>query len=371
MFTTIRFIIKCVGGFGNKISLFLFFIGNKVKEIYNILKFSISSIFYKNNFNKELNSEINILNNNKFRSYLAGLIEGDGTFALRVHNENSTSKKYFPQIIIVFKLADLPLAEYLQQITQCGKVYKKPNRGYVLWQIQDIVSVFTIANLINGYMRTPKIESLHRTINWIHNYINNNKNSKLIKIQNILSKIYFLEIKSNDISEIDSNAWLSGFSDADANFSINIHKRTKKNSIRVQLYYRLEIKQNYHKLDSDGNKVSFFPIMSKLAGFLGVSVYSRSRVRNNKEFYSFTVISHNKDSLLKITNYFNKFPLLSSKYLDYKDFLYILDLQNKNNITTSYLNEAMKIRKDFNSTRTTYHWSHLKINIHNCYLIKT
>jgi hypothetical protein len=25
-----------------------------------------------------------------------------------------------------------------------------------------------------------------------------------------------------------------------------------------------------------------------------------------------------------------------------------------------HLNEAMKIRKDFNSTRTTYHWSHLK-----------
>jgi len=35
-------------------------------------------------------------------------------------------------------------------------------------------------------MRTPKIESLHLTINWIHDYINNN--SKLTKIQNILSK---------------------------------------------------------------------------------------------------------------------------------------------------------------------------------------
>src|SRR6202034_4306484 len=136
---------------------------------------------------------------------------------------------------------------------------------------------------------------------------------------------------------------------------MNIHKRTNKNSIRVQLYYRLEIKQTYHKLDSDGNKVSFFTIMSKLAGFLEVSVYSRSRVIKDKEFYSFTVVSHNKNSLLKITNYFNKFPPLSSKYLDYKDFLFILELQNKNKLTTSYLDEAMKIRKDFNSTRTTYH----------------
>lgn len=103
--------------------------------------------------------------------------------------------------------------------------------------------------------------------------------------------------------------------------------------------------------------------MSKIAGFLGVSVNSRSRVlnSNNKEFYSFTVVAHNKNSLLKITNYFNKFPLLSSKYLDYKDFqeLLILSLQtvHQNNIPLSaeYLNEVMKIRKDFNSTRTTYH----------------
>lgn len=381
-----------VGGFGNKISSFVCFISHKVKDIYPILKFSSSSIFHTNNSNKELNSVaprlINMFNNDNFRSYLAGLIEGNGTFAL--HNKNSTSIKYLPHIIIVFKLTDLPLAEYLQQITQCGKVYNKPNRGYVIWQIQDIVSVFIIANLINGYMRTPKIESLHRTINWIQNYIINNQNqlhraplpaphhtgeaeantyaSKLNQIQKILSKfnIHSIEIKSNDISEIDSNAWLSGFSDADANFSINIHRRTNKN--RVQLYYKLEIKQTYNKLDLYENKVSFFPIMSKIAGFLGVSVNSRNRVlnSNNKEFYSFTVVAHNKNSLLKITNYFNKFPLLSSKYLDYKDFqeLLILSLQtiNQNNspLFAEYLNEVMKIRKDFNSTRTTYHWSHLK-----------
>jgi hypothetical protein len=94
--------------------------------------------------------------------------------------------------------------------------------------------------------------------------------------------------------------------------------------------------------------------MSKLAGFLNVNVYSRSRVKNDKEFFSFTIISHNKNSLLKITNYFNIFPLLSSKYLDYKDFIYILELQNKNKLTISYLNEAINIRKNFNSTRTTY-----------------
>lgn len=94
--------------------------------------------------------------------YLAGLIEGDGTIS--VHNVNSTAKKYSPMIIIVFKLADLPVANYLRDLTNCGKVYRKTNRGYVLWQIQDLVSVFTITKIVNGYMRTPKIEALHRVI---------------------------------------------------------------------------------------------------------------------------------------------------------------------------------------------------------------
>ena len=100
--------------------------------------------------------------------------------------------------------------------------------------------------------------------------------------------------------------------------------------------------------------------------FLGVTVYSRSRKMENKIFNSFTVISHNKTSLSNIVNYFDKFPLLSSKYLDYKDWKYILELQNLNPITTSYLDIANNTRKDFNNTRTTYKWDHLN----DCYLIK-
>jgi hypothetical protein len=77
--------------------------------------------FYVNNFNNK---------ESQLSSYLAGLVEGDGTLA--VHDTNSTAKKYSPKIIIVFKKADLPLANYLQTITKCGKVYIKPSRGYVL-----------------------------------------------------------------------------------------------------------------------------------------------------------------------------------------------------------------------------------------------
>lgn len=292
--------------------------------------------------------------------YLAGLIEGDGTIAVPNTNSNKL-KKYNPKIIIVFKKSDLPLATYLKNFTNCGQILIKPERGYVLWQIQDIVSLFTILSIINEYMRTPKYEAKNRAIDWLNEYIIKNSNSKLPSTINILSKIHNLETKPLDTSSIESNSWFSGFSDADANFSINIHKRSNKNSTRVQLYYRLEIKQNYHITDYEGNKASFYPLMSKIGMYLGVTVHSRSRLIKDKYFHSFTVISQNKNSNSKITDYFDKFPLLSSKYLDYKDWAYILKLQNSNPITTSYLDKAIKIRTDFNSTRTTFNWNHLNL----------
>jgi LAGLIDADG endonuclease len=291
---------------------------------------------------------------NQLGPYLAGLIEGDGTFA--IHDKESTAKKYAPMIIIVFKKSDLPFAKFLRDLINCGKVYEKPDRGYILWQIQDLISVYIIINLINGYMRTPKIEALGRTIFWINNYIDDNKNSKLPSTQRIVSKISKLETCSLDTSRIDSNSWLAGFSDADANFSINIYKRSNKISTRVQLYYRLEIRQNYHRLSNKTiySEPSYFPIMSEIGKYLDVNIYSRIREINNKNYSSFTVISHNRSSNLKIIDYFERYPLLSSKYLDYISFKELVRLQNDNSVTSTYLEIVVKTRKDFNKTRTSY-----------------
>ena len=115
---------------------------------------------------------------------------------------------------------------------------------------------------------------------------------------------------------------------------------------------------------AEGTNISLFPIISKIGLYLGVTVYSRSRLLNDKIFYSFTVMSHNKNSHSKLIAYFEKFPLLSSKFLDYKDWSYILELQKSNKLTTSYLDKAVTIRTDFNSTRSTFKWDHLEF----CYL---
>jgi len=305
-----------------------FFVGynakyNQIRSVNTNKLYQLSKKINRNINNSFQMSPINKDGSSNIGPYLAGLIEGDGTFAIKKGNNKSTitNKNYNPKIIVVFKKSDLPLATFLKNYTNCGVLFIKPDRGYVLWQIQDIVSIFTILSIINEYMRTPKCEAKNRAIEWLNLYIDKNINSPKAQPStlNILKQIHPLLAKPIDNSPIESNSWFSGFSDADSNFSINIHQRSDKNSTRVQLYYRLEIKQNYHITDSDGNKASFFPLMSQIGMYLGVTVHSRSRSVKDKIFHSFTVISQNKISNLKILDYFSKYPLLSSKYLDFKD----------------------------------------------------
>ena len=62
-----------------------------------------------------------------------------------------------------------------------------------------------MVKIINGYMRTPKIEALNRTIDWLNNYLDKNKNSNLSSTKNIVSSIDYLIKKPLDDSLIESN----------------------------------------------------------------------------------------------------------------------------------------------------------------------
>lgn len=295
---------------------------------------------------------------NHFGPYLAGLIEGDGCISVHDSSLPVRSQKYHPKIIIVFHKSDLPLATHLQQITKCGNVYIKQNAGYVQWQIQDLEGVTKIINIINGYMRTPKIEALHRAISYINNY---NKLKFPEAPTYLLTGIPLLPL---DKSPLDSNSWLAGFSDADGNFSINIITRKKNNKLggkRIQIFFRLELRQSYHRdVHPDLGGISYFSILSQISAFLGVNLYSRTRNINDKIYYSFMVISHNRISHEQVRKYFDTFPLFSYKYLAYKDWRKVLDLQIQKKITNDILKECIEIKSRFNSNRKTFNWEHLK-----------
>lgn len=277
-------------------------------------------------------------------SYLAGLIEGDGHIA--VHDKKYNSKVYRPKILIVFNINDRPLAEKLSSLLKVGKVIDRSSAGHVLLQILAKKEVLKIINLINGHMRTPKIEALHRAISWI----NEKDNS-------------FIPSLGLDTSSIDSNAWLAGFTDADGNFSITMYNCKNNNKVgktRVQTFFRIEVKQNYSRnVSADQGGTSYFSIMTKVAEFLTVNLYTRTRNKDDKVFYAFMVISHNKRSHDIVRSYFDRFPLYSSKYLAYRDWCQTQDILKEVSLSKESIAKIKSIKNQFNSKGKIYDFSHL------------
>lgn len=198
-------------------------------------------------------------------------------------------------------------------------------------------------------MRTPKIEALHRAIFWYKDNMN-------IDIQPL----------GLDQSSIDSNAWLAGFSDGDANFSITLTDRKKKGVVtskRVQAFFRIELRQTYHReVSIEQGGVSYFDILDKISRYFTVNLYSRSREQKDKLFYSFMVIAHSANSHQKVIDYFDRYPLLSSKYLAYKDWKNVVEqirLRDGKPLTPENVLEIQKIKDQFNNKRKIYDFSHL------------
>jgi len=109
------------------------------------------------------------LKNNKLGAYLAGLIEGDGSIIVPETVRNDKGKLQYPRIKITFVNKDEPLANKLMEVLGAGTIEWSPNKMYFNLLIQDTKTLYLVANLINGYMRTPKIEALHRLIDWLNN----------------------------------------------------------------------------------------------------------------------------------------------------------------------------------------------------------
>jgi hypothetical protein len=123
-------------------------------------------------FERKLMSTNCLKNKSELGSYLAGLIESDGSIIVPKDNTNT------PTIKIVFNIKDKPLAECLMERLGSGSIQPASDNS-VLYVVRSKSGLVKIVNLINGEFKTPKIEALYRLIDWINNKPDYN-NSKVI-----------------------------------------------------------------------------------------------------------------------------------------------------------------------------------------------
>jgi len=282
---------------------------------------------------------------NKFNSYLAGLFEGDGHIWLPNLN---MKKKHNPRFCITFGLKNEPLANKILEIIEHGHIRYKPKENACVLIVSPVKGLKKIITLINGELRTPKIHQLHKLIDWINvNHSSNIKNKPINK------------------GSICNNSWLAGFVDADGSFNIR-HTKIENNALlplraceqrkKRQISCRLRIEQRM--VDPITNE-SYFDILTKIAYFFNCNLLLRKQVATGNIYYTLTASS--SKSIKIIIDYFERYPLYSSKYLDYKDWYeaarLILDKKQ-------YANESIVkidfLKSNMNNSRVYFNWNHLK-----------
>lgn len=285
--------------------------------------------------------------NSKFASYLAGLIEGDGRIIVPKIERSAKGRLNYPSIQIVFDLRDFPLALIIQSKINHGSISRKKGVNAYVLTINNFEGLILIANLINGYMRTPKINALYKLIDWLNNRFDLD-----------------IEKKGKDISNIDSNSWLAGFIDADGLFSVRT--TTVSKYPKIECKFELGIFCLDDALDIEASK----SLIKNIGTFLEIADYSFKQVKKSKGFY-FSIKTQNIKSNEILLNYLSLFPLFSKKYLDSQDFGLIFQILKKyhdakskrefklNNLDSDLDLKQVNIIKHGIYKRTEFKWNHL------------
>jgi len=181
----------------------------------------------------------------------------------------------------------------------------------------------------------------------------------LIKIE----KKNFISLISLDTSLVNDNSWLAGFSDGDANININITWPDKSINGYGQIRLTFELVQssiNIEDLDKYKN------IMNTLSLFLKskLEIHNISKFDRSGKQKAWRAKIVNKESATSLVNYFDRFPMFSSKYLNYQDWRNVYDILiikkehlGKNKLDT--YNKVKKIKDGMNKKRLLFNWNHL------------
>jgi len=269
----------------------------------------------------------------KLSSYLAGLIEGNGTIIVPKTERSVKGKLNYPAIQIIFNSKDLPLALIIQKELKNGSLAKKKGVNAYVLTINNFDGLILLISLINGNMRTPKIHALNDLIDWLN-----------IKLGSLC-----IPKKSLNNSPLNSNAWLSGFIEADGHFSVRT--TTSSKYPKVECKFELSQRQNDH---NNRNNLEF---LEAIAIFLVSSVKA---VRVNKPNPEYKVRTTSLKGNLVLENYLSTFPLFSSKYLDYKDWIKVLNYFRSGRFDhKSNIENIISIKSCMNDRRTVFSWDHL------------
>lgn len=276
-------------------------------------------------------------NDSNFDHYIAGLIEGDGTIYIPKEEISLKGNLNYPSIQIVFHLKDYPLALLIQKELKHGSISRKKGQSAYIYTINNYDGLLLLINIINGNMKTNKIYALHKLINWYNLY-----------------KGTSLEKKGLSTEPLLTNAWLSGFIEADGHFSLRSTESGK--------YPRIDCKFELCQRLKDQNSRDNLFFLEDIAMNFNSEVKS---IRNETKHPQYRIRTTNLKSNLIIVNYLLNYPLFGTKFLDFNDWINIVKLFEQGCFNHKLnMKKVKQIKSQMNDKRTVFVWDHLQ-NFYN------
>jgi hypothetical protein len=259
-------------------------------------------------------------------TWFIGFVEGDGAILCNGGR---------PRFVLTQK--EGTILKHIQSVLGFGTVRHFPSGDYHRFIVQDIKHIFILCTLFNGNLVLPhRVSQLTKWIEVLNNklILGQAKPDTDSSIYNVYSILPFI---TTPIKPTLQDAWISGFTDAEGCFNVNITKRTETISgYRVQLRFLLDQNNGYDVLIH----------IRDLFGFGKVTLR-----RETINVYRYTINSFL--GLGEVVNYFTIFPLKTKKEISFTNWCKVYNMVvNKQHLTEEGLLEVRSIVKTINLTNS-------------------
>lgn len=304
--------------------------------------------------------------------FITGFVDAEGSFIIKVQPNNNLKTKWRVRAVfsITLHIKDLSLLETIQQTIGAGKISK--NKLSAIYAVDSVKEIPIIINLFNKYpLVTHKLSDFllfkqcfeliqkgeHLTETGLLEIISLKSSLNLGLPENL--KTAFPDIIAKErpyfnFSGIPDSYWIAGFTTGDGSFHVAYRETNSKFS---GILARFSI--HLHRRELDILKgISIYLKNWKASGPEGAEGEQSPPDLGEKKI---TILENSvslqitkfSDVINIVIPFFNQYPILGIKSLDFKDFKQICEiLKTKEHLTSSSaLNKIETIKSGMNLNR--------------------
>jgi len=297
---------------------------------------------------KVINSEY--LNKILYPYYVTGFVDGEGFFLINVPSRSDQKLGYNVNLMFKIKLhsKDKVLLEKIRDYFGVGNITIRKN-GYVEYIVSSKKDIEVIINHFDSYplitQKWSDYQLFKQTFELIKckEHLTKEGLKKILSLKAVLNKGLPDQLKAAfpDIvpalrpqppkPKIQDPHWISGFVDAEGCFFVTF----TNNSTGVGLVFKV----TQHIRDDS--------LLKEFINYFNCGRY----IISSKEAGDY-IVTKFSDINMKIIPFFNKYPILGSKSLDFADFEQVAKLiENKDHLTAEGFKQISKIKSGMNKGR--------------------